>query len=74
MNEHQNSDAKETRDAAQTGMFVMMAMMMVCCVGIFLLIAIIPFIGWPAGAVLAIAGGAAMMFAHQKFMRHGSHR
>ena len=60
-------------DASQSGMFAMMAMMMVCCVAVFVLLALIPFIGWPAGAFVGIGLGVALMFAHMKPMNHGSH-
>jgi hypothetical protein len=62
------------KDAVQVGILAMMAMMMSCCLGIFLLVAIIPLIGWPAGIVLAVAGGVALTFVHRKFMGHGSHQ
>lgn len=63
---------QEVKDAATSGMFAMMAMMAICCVAIFLLLAVIPVIGWPAGAVLAVGLGTALMYAHMKFMGHGS--
>ncbi len=64
---------RQVKDSADSGMFAMMAMMMVCCLGIFVLVALIPLIGWPAGVVVAIIGGAALMYAHQRMMSHGSH-
>ena len=64
---------QQVRDAAETGMFAMMAMMVVCCVGIFVLVLLIPLIGWPAGAIVAISLGAALMYAHMKMMNHGTH-
>ena len=54
-------------------MFAMMAMMAMCCVGVFVLLALIPVIGWPAGAVVAVGLGAAVMYVHMKMMGHGSH-
>jgi hypothetical protein len=56
------------------GMLAMMAMMAACCLGVFVLLAFIPVIGWPAGAVVAVALGAAVMYAHMKLMGHGYHR
>ncbi len=67
------SPERRVTEATQTGMFAMMAMMMICCVGIFVLIALIPLIGWPAGIVVAVVGGAGLMYAHMKLMGHGSH-
>lgn len=61
-------------DSSHVSMFATMTMMMVCCLGIFLLVAIMPLIGWPAAIVLAVVGGAAMMYLHQKLMSHRSHR
>lgn len=59
--------------AADAGIFAMMAMMAICCVGVFVLLALIPAIGWPAGAVVAVGLGAAVMYVHMKMMGHGSH-
>lgn len=64
---------QQARDTAATGMFAMMAMMAVCCIGVFVLLALIPLIGWPAGAIVAIGLGSALMYAHMKLMSHGSH-
>jgi len=68
------SPERRVTEATETGMFAMVAMMMVCCVGIFVLVVLIPLIGWPAGIVVAIVGGAALMWAHMKMMGHGSHQ
>lgn len=65
---------QQVKRAADTGMFAMMAMLIVCCVGIFVLVLLIPLIGWPAGAIVAVSLGAALMYAHMKMMNHGSHR
>lgn len=62
---------RQVSDTAQSGMFAMMAMMAVCCVGVFVLVALIPVIGWPAGAIVAVGLGAALMYAHMKMMNHG---
>ena len=56
------------------GWVAMTATMLGCCAGIFVIVALIPVIGWPAGIVVAVVGGAAMMYAHQRLMGHGSHR
>jgi hypothetical protein len=50
------------------------AMMLGCCAGIFVIVALIPVIGWPAGIVVAVVGGAVMMYAHQRLTSPGSHR
>lgn len=64
---------RRVKNSADSGLFAMMAMMLVCCVGIFVIVALIPVVGWPAGIVTAILGGAALMYAHQLMMRRGSH-
>jgi cobalamin synthase len=64
---------RKAGDSSHMGMFAMMTMMMVCCLGIFLLVAIMPLIGWPAGITLAVVGGAAMMYIHQRMIKHDSH-
>ena len=64
---------RRVRNSADTGLVAMMAMMMVCCLGIFVIVALIPVVGWPAGIVTAILGGAALMYARQWMMRRGSH-
>lgn len=71
--EHDEDKARAAAQAANSGMFAMMAMMMICCIGVFILVALIPIIGWPAGIVVAVLGAAALMYAHTKLMRHGSH-
>jgi xanthosine utilization system XapX-like protein len=50
-------------------MMLMMALMMGLCMGVFLLFALIPVVGWPAGLALALVGGAAMLAGHQWLMR-----
>ena len=70
MNEEPKPE-NQVSDAAESGMFAMMAMMAVCCIGVFVLVALIPIIGWPAGAIVAIGLGAALMYAHMKMMNHG---
>ncbi len=62
-------------DANGHGMsgFGMMAMMMICCLGVFFLLAIIPILGWPLGIAVGVAGGIALLFAHQRFMGPGDH-
>ena len=51
----------------------MMLMMMVCCIGIFLLLAIIPILGLPLGIAVGVVGGIALLFAHQRLMGGGHH-
>lgn len=70
---NRSSPERQVKDSADSGLFAMMAMMAVCCVGIFVIVALIPLIGWPAGIVLAVLGGAALMYTHQRMMKHGSH-
>ena len=74
MKERADGHEGRPRDAFQTGILAMMAMMAICCISIVLIVALIPLIGWPAGIVLAIAGGAALMFVHGRLAGHGSHR
>lgn len=71
--DHDRTPEQQRVKAAADGMFAMMAMMAICCAAIFVLVLLIPLIGWPAGIVLAIGGSAALMYAHYKFMGHGSH-
>ena len=61
----------QVKKSADAGLFAMIAMMVVCCVGIFVIVALIPLVGWPAGAVIAVLAGAGLMYAHQRFMSHG---
>lgn len=72
MNDKEQPEQR-VKETADTGMFAMMAMMAICCISVVVLLAIIPLIGWPAGAIVAIALGAALMYAHMKMMRHGTH-
>ena len=67
------SPGRRVKDSANAGGFAMMAMMLICCVSIFVIVALIPLIGWPAGIIVAIIGGAVLMYAHQRIMNHGSH-
>lgn len=64
------SPESHVKKLTESGLLVMMAMMMVCCVGIFVIVALIPVVGWPAGAVIAILVGVGLMYAHQRIMRH----
>lgn len=68
--DHDNRDG--TGDSATNSLF-MMAMMMACCVAVLLLFALIPIVGWPIGVPLGLGGIAAMLLAHQRWMRHGHH-
>ncbi len=71
-----NSNGHEPEQGGGSGgnMVGMMVMMMAMCFGVVLLFAIIPSIGWPLGIVFGVAGGGLMLFLHQRYMRHGSHR
>lgn len=51
----------------------MMALMMLCCVGVLLLFLLIPVVGWPVGIAIVAVGAVAMLLFHQRFMRHGHH-
>ncbi len=55
------------------GVMAMMALMMACCIGFALLFLVIPVVGWPVGIVIVAVGAIAMLFFHQRFMRHGHH-
>lgn len=72
-NQDREAPDRPVRAPADRGMLLMMAMMLTCCAGIFVIVALIPRIGWPAGIVVAILSGAALMYVHQRVMRHGSH-
>ncbi len=60
--------------STEAGLFAMMAMMLICCGGIFVIVALIPVVGWPVGMGVAILGGAGLMYAHQRMMNRGSQR
>jgi hypothetical protein len=67
--DHSNSkSASDVEHAATLGMFAMMAMMLVCCVGMMFLFFLIPVLGWPVGLALVVAGGAALMYGHHRLM------
>ena len=69
---HQDDKQHQGRDQGMS-MMLMMALMMGLCMGIFLLFALIPVVGWPAGIAIALAGGAAMLAAHQWLMGRMRH-
>ena len=71
MNENQSPDTKNPQ--GDNGTFAMMAMMMVCCMSVVLLFLLIPIVGWPIGLTIGAAGFIAMLFVHQRMMRHGGH-
>ncbi len=52
-------------------MMLMMGLMMGLCIGAFLLLALIPVIGWPLGIALAVIVGGVALYACQRMMRHG---
>ncbi|HEU0075266.1 MAG TPA: hypothetical protein VFS30_14775 [Dehalococcoidia bacterium] len=51
----------------------LMAAMMAMCVGVFLLLVLVPALGLAPGIAVAVAAGAVMVYAHWKLMgpRHG---
>jgi hypothetical protein len=51
----------------------MMAMMMVFCLGVLLMLAVIPHLGLPLGIAVGVAVGIALLFAHQRFLGPGHH-
>ncbi len=59
-------------ETTRTGMLAMMAMMAVCCLTVLALGLLIPVLGLPAGVIVAVSAGAALMYAHMKFMKHGA--
>lgn len=48
----------------------MMAFTMICCIGLLLLFLAIPLFGWPVGLGIVAVGAVAMLFFHQRVMRH----
>lgn len=70
----QHSDKPDKRDDVAVNMMLMMGLMMGVCIGSVLLFSLAPVIGWPLAAGLGLAGIAAMLFLHQRFMGHGWHR
>ena len=68
-----NRPAPEVQDATTMGMFAMMAMMLVCCVGILLLFLLIPVLGWPIGLAVVVVVGAALMYVHHRLMGGHGH-
>ena len=72
MNEHKSTD-RGSPDPHKGGdsMMGMMAMMMAMCVGVILLFAVIPAVGFPLGVLIALGAGALMLVLHARFMRHG---
>lgn len=59
-------------ETTRTGMFAMMAMMAVCCLTVLALVLLIPMLGLPAGVIVAAGVGAALMYGHMRFMKHGA--
>ncbi len=52
-------------------MMGMMAMMMAMCMGVLLLVVVLPGLGFPLGLLIAIGAGVLMFVLHWRFMRHG---
>lgn len=55
-------------------MMGMMAVMMAICVGVLLLIAVLPALGFPLGLFVALGAGALVVLVHGKMMEHGNGR
>ena len=72
MHRHGGAADDGIRGTTEGGMFAMMAMMAVCCIGVLVLFALIPLVGWTAGLIIAVSAGTALMYAHWKLMDHGS--
>ena len=62
--------SRTPRDPGTTGVVLMMAFMMICCIGLLLLFLAIPLFGWPVGLGIVAVGAVAMLFFHQRVMRH----
>jgi len=70
----QSPPEQRVKHAADSGVFAMIAMMVVCCVGIFVILVLIPLIGWVVGIIVAVLVGAALMHAHERMITHDSRR
>ncbi len=55
----------------QTDLSVMVAGVVAMCVGVFVLAALIPVLGLPAGLVVALLAGAVLIIGHRKLMGGG---
>ena len=62
------NDGHDGRDAG------MMAMMMAMCVGVLLLVVVLPTLGFPLGLLVAIGAAVLMFVLHARFMNHGGGR
>lgn len=67
-----HSNGHEPKQGGGSGgdMVGMMAVMMSMCVGVILLFAVIPSVGWPLAVAIAVAAFALMLFLHNRFMNH----
>lgn len=61
-----NHDHSSGSEMGGTGMMVLMMGM---CLGVLLLLVLIPNLGWPLGLVVGAVGLAAMLITHHWFMR-----
>lgn len=68
-----SSENESPGHAAMNSGLGMAAMMMLCCLAVVFLVALLPALGWPLGLIAGVVGGAALLFAHAKFMNHGRH-
>lgn len=73
MPNHIRDSAGSIGETTRTGMFAMMAMMAVCCLTVLALVLLIPVLGLPAGVIVAVSAGVALMYAHMKFMKQSPH-
>lgn len=72
MADHTSHGSGDNPQTGQGGL-AMMVLMMACCLGVILLFALIPLVGWPIGLTIGAVGLVAMLVAHQRWMGHGSH-
>lgn len=70
MSEQSRPEPKMDHDA---GGMRMAAMMMLCCVGVVVLLAVLPLFPWPTAIAVGVLGGLGLLFAHQKLMGPGGH-
>jgi hypothetical protein len=52
-------------------MMTMMALMMAMCLGVLLLAAFLPVLGFPLGVIVAVSVGALVIVAQARLMGHG---
>lgn len=64
--------AERSEEAAGRGLMQMLVHTLICCLGIMLVLVLIPLLGWPLGLTLGVAGFVGMVFAHRS-MGQGHH-